>query len=109
MLGDGGIAMITSDPRPHLRTFERDGTPRHVVEIAEEIRFAGETENGKLILAGLGKTMYVFDLAGGRIERRLEGIRGPMPRSGADPRLARYAANQEFAGVKDGALAMWRF
>ena len=112
MLYDGRVAAITLDDRmPHLRTFERDGTPRHVVAFpnTRTIWIAGETENGKLILAAYGKTMYVVDLARGAIEQRLDGIRGPVPRWSADPRLMRYGADQELVGIDaKGRLVAWK-
>ncbi len=111
MLYDGRVALITKEADgPHLRTFERDGTPRHDVPFPQVrfIRIAAETEDGKLILAAHGKTMYVVDLATGVIERELPGIRGPVPRSSADPRLIRFAAGQELVGLDaKGRLIIW--
>jgi len=111
MLHDGRVALITRDGgTPHLRTFERDGTPRHDVAFpnARSIWIAAETDNGKLILTAFGKTTYVVNLASGVIERKLEGIRGPVPRWSGDPRLVRFAADQELVGVDtNGKLIAW--
>ena len=112
MLHDGRVALITVDGDvPHLRTFERDGTPRHDVTFpnADASWIAGETENGKLILSAYYKRTYVVDLAGGAIEQTIEGVRGPMQRLSADPRLMRFAADQELVAVdKNGKLVVWK-
>jgi hypothetical protein len=112
MLYDGRVALITRDAGvPHLRTYERDGKPRHDVAFpnVRAIWIAAEMEDGKLILAAYGKTMYVFDLASGVIEKKLDGIRGPVPRWGIDPRLARFAADQELVAIDaKGKLVLWK-
>ncbi|HEX6096820.1 MAG TPA: hypothetical protein VF432_10895 [Thermoanaerobaculia bacterium] len=111
VLHDGRVVLITREPGAyHLRTFERDGTPRHDVPLRQApIWIAAETETGKLILAEHGKTMVVVDLARGAIERTLPGIRGPIPRWSRDPRLPRYAADQQFAAIDaKGKLTFWR-
>ena len=112
MLFDGSVALITYvGDLSHLRTYDRDGALRHDVPITKVrgVWIVGETESGKLILAAHGKTMYVVDLASGAIEQKLEGVRGPMPQWSADPRLMRYAADQEFVGVDtNGKLVVWK-
>ncbi|HET8772584.1 MAG TPA: hypothetical protein VFP80_02285, partial [Thermoanaerobaculia bacterium] len=111
MLYDGRVALITQEKDgPHLRTYERDGTARHDVPFpgVRFIRIAAETEDGKLILAAYGKTMYVVDLGTGVIEHTLPGIRGPSPRWSPDPRLPRFAAGQDLVGLDaKGKLIVW--
>jgi hypothetical protein len=111
MLNDGRVAIVEREGEVvHLRTFERDGTPRHVVPFpgVRAIWIAGETESGKLILAAYGRTMWVVDLARGVVEKSVPGVRGPLPRWGAvDPRLIRYEG--ELAGVdSNGKLVAWK-
>lgn len=112
MLFDGRVALVTHDGLvPHLRTYDRDGALRHDVPFTKVrgVWIVGETENGKLILAAHGRTMYVVNLASGTIEQTLEGVRGPMPQWSATPRLMRYAADQEFVGVdRNGKLVVWK-
>lgn len=111
MLYDGRLALITYDRGvPHLRTFDRDGAPRHDVAFpgVRSIWIAGETANGKLILAAYGRSVYVVDLGTGAIERKLAGVRGPTPNWSDEPRLIRYAADQELVGVDaSGKLIVW--
>jgi hypothetical protein len=111
MLYDGRVALIAQEADgEHLRTFERDGTPRHDLPLprGRSIRIAAETEDGKLILASYGRAMYVVDLATGVIEHTLPGIRGPAPRWTTDPRLPRFAAGQELVGLDaKGKLITW--
>lgn len=111
MLNGGRLAVVTHDGTvPQLRTFEPDGTPRHTVSFPNirSIWIAAETEDGKLILAGHGKTMIVVDHATGVVEKTVSGVRGPMPRWSADPRLVRFAADQQLAGVDaNGKLLYW--
>lgn len=111
MLYDGRVALITQEADgPHLRTFARDGTPRHDVPFPKVrfIRIAAETEDGKLILAAHGRTMYVVDLATGVLEHTIPGVRGPTPRWTTDPRLPRFAAGQELVGLDEqGKLITW--
>ena len=112
MLHDGRVAlMLREGGMPRLRLYDRDGTLRHVVPFpgARVVWIAAETENGKLILAGHGKTMYVVDLASGVVERKLEGLHGPVPRWSVDPRLIRFAADQELVSVDaKGNLVTWK-
>jgi hypothetical protein len=111
MLYDGRVVLIAQEQGgPHLRTFERDGTPRHDVPFpnVRNIRIAAETEEGKLILAANGRTIYVVDLATGVIEHTIPGVRGPVPRWSPDPRLIRFAAGQELVGLDEqGRLISW--
>ncbi len=110
MLYDGRVAMIVlENGAPHLRTFGSEGAPQHDVAFpnTRSLWIAGETENGKLLLAAFGRTMYVVDLGSGAIERKLEGVRGPLPRWWGEPRLTRFGANQELVGTKAGALVAW--
>lgn len=111
MLYDGSVALIAyADGVPHLRTFGPDGTPRYGVAFdgVRSIWIAAETEDGKLILAAYGKTVYVVDLTTGAIERKLDGVRGPSPGWSDEPRLTRYARDQEFVGVDaSGKLILW--
>lgn len=112
MLFDGSVALIAFvDDLSHLRIYDRNGALRHDVPFTKVrgVWIVGETENGKLILAAHGRTMYVVDLASGAIEQTLDGVRGPMPRWSADPRLMRYAADQEFVGMdRNGKLIVWK-
>jgi hypothetical protein len=112
MLFDGSVALVSYGRGvPHLRTYDRDGAPRHDVAFpnVRSVWIAGEIENGKLILTVHGRTMCVVDLASGSIEQRLENVRGPMPHWSTDPRLIRYAADQEFVAVdKNGKLIVWK-
>lgn len=111
MLYDGHVALITKEADgPHLRTFDRDGAPRHDVPFPKVrfLRIAAETEDGKLILSAYGRTMYVVDLATGAIEHRLPGVQGPSPRWSPDPHLPRFAAGQELVGLDEkGKLITW--
>lgn len=111
MLHDGRVAILE---RPagaaRLRIYDREGVLRHDIALpqARRHRIAGETEEGKLLLASSGPRMVVVDAARGVIERTLEGIRGPIPQWTVDPRLIRYAAGQELAAVDaKGALVTW--
>lgn len=112
MLRDGRVARVERvGGVPHLRTYERDGAPRHDVPFpgVRSIWIAGETEDGKLILAAFGKTMIVVDLATGAVEQKLGGLRGPVPSWTADPRLVLYGADQELVGVDAGGkLVAWK-
>jgi hypothetical protein len=113
MLYDGRVAMTFMDARnvPHLRTFTRDGKPLHEVVFPKVVMIgiAGETENGKLIVSERWSTSFVVDLASGVVERTLTGIAGPLPRWSDDPRLIRYAADQEFVGVDaKEKLVVWK-
>jgi hypothetical protein len=111
MLHDGRVALIERvGAVPHLRTFDRDGAPRHDLPFpgVRSLWIAAETGNGKLILAAFGKTMIVVDIATGTVERTLQGLRGPLPRWTPDPRLARFAADQELVGMDErGKLVTW--
>jgi len=113
MLFDGRVALVTHDGLvPHLRIYDRDGAPRRDVAFPKvrSVGIVGETENGKLILASYtARTTFVVDPTSGVIEQTLEGVKGPMPQWSADPRLMRYAADQEFVGVNtSGKLVAWK-
>ena len=111
VLQDGSVAGVTYEkPVVHLRTFSADGQARYDVPVpgAKNLWICGEMEGGKLILAGSGKGMMVFDTQRGVIERTLPDVKGPFPRFSTDPRLPRYAANQKFlAADANGKLSNW--
>jgi hypothetical protein len=112
MLHDGRVALVTRDRGvPHLRVFAPDGTLQHDVAFpgVRTVWVSAETEDGKLILAAYGKTMIVVNPATGVVERKLDGVRGPMPRWWAPaPRLMRFGADQELAGIDaNGKLVLW--
>lgn len=110
MLRDGRVVRITREEGvARLRTFERDGRPRHVVPIPapRTVWIAGETGSGKLIIAAHGKTMYAVDLARGVVEKTVPGVHGPAPRWTVDPRLSRYEG--DLVGVDtSGKLVVWK-
>jgi hypothetical protein len=110
MLSDGSVAAISrAGQGPRLQLFGRDGRLRHEVPLmpARSHWITGEVEGGKVILAAHGGTMYVVDVATGKIARKLDGVSGPFPRFSADPRLIRFGAGQELVGRRDGRLVAW--
>lgn len=110
MLNDGSVAGISyATGTPHLQLYAPDGRRLHDLALApaRNVWISGEIEGGKLMLATIG-AMYVVDLRSGTVERKLDGITGPLPRRSADPRLIRYAAGQELVGRKNGQFVVWK-
>ena len=112
VLHDGRLAVVTRDERgSHLRIFERDGTPRHDLAFPQyrALWISAQTEDGKLILAAPDRRTVVADVVTGTVERTLTDVRGPDPMGWLDPRLPRFAADQEFVALDGkGTLILWK-
>jgi hypothetical protein len=111
MLHDGSVvaaAFAKGTARVHI--YGPDGVRRHELTLpgTAGLWIAGEVEGGKVLLA-TRRGMLVVDVNRGTIVQKLDGVRGPMPRFSADPRLIRYAANEELVGrADDGKLVVWK-
>jgi len=111
MLSDGSVAGVVYENGPHLRLFAPDGRLLHDLPMPRErhLYIGGEIEGGKLFLVSQGGTTYVVDAARGAVVRRLDGVRAAWIRLSADPRLIRYAADQELVGSNaKGELVLWK-
>ncbi|HVG24708.1 MAG TPA: hypothetical protein VND45_11180 [Thermoanaerobaculia bacterium] len=110
MLADGRVAGIVYENGPRVRVFAQDGRMLHDIAMPGErqVYIAGETEGGKLLLATLRAKMYVVDLATGAVVQRLAGVHGGWMTWSADPRLKRFATDQDLVGVGRGRkLVQW--
>lgn len=123
VLHDGTVAVVArSGEGRQIRTYDRTGAHRATVALpgASSASIAGETDNGRLLVAGRGgsfrpgqapsgeQAMFVVDLAKGSVELKVDGVRGPMPQWSPDPRLDRYASGQDFAALdRNGKLVAW--
>ncbi|HYC89039.1 MAG TPA: hypothetical protein VEO54_07500 [Thermoanaerobaculia bacterium] len=111
MLHDGSVvAAASANGTAHVHIYGPGGEHRHELTLPETpgLWITGEVEGGKVLLA-TRRGMLVVDVNRGTIVRRVDGVRGPMPRFSADPRLIRYAADQELVGrTEDGKLVVWK-
>lgn len=111
MLHDGSVvAAAFANGGAHVHIYGPDGEHRHELTLPKTpgLWISGEVEGGKVLLA-TRSGMVVIDVNSGTVVRRVDGVRGPMPRFSADPRLIRYAADQELVGrTEDGKLVVWK-
>jgi hypothetical protein len=124
MLDDGRIAAIVrAGEARQLQVHDRNGVLQYSVLLPDVglARIVGETDNGRLLILGRsgvrageavtpmhGQAMLIVDLSKGTVERKIDGVRGPLPRWTPDPRLMRYASAQDFAALdREGKLVAW--
>ncbi|HEX6083299.1 MAG TPA: hypothetical protein VF266_02160 [Thermoanaerobaculia bacterium] len=111
MLHDGSVvaaAFAKGAARVHL--YGPDGVRRHELTLpgTPGLWITGEVEGGRVLLT-TRHGMLVVDVNRGVIVRKLDGVRGPTPHLGADPRLVRYGASEELVGrTEKGQLVLWQ-
>jgi hypothetical protein len=119
MLSDGRLVLFVPEPgESRIEMYSRDGAASGTIALAgiDSGWVSGEMADGKLLVMGVRKILHgksrrdmlVIDPQSGAIEKRLEGLRGPTPQWGLDPRFARYAAGTTFLAIDDsGKLIAW--
>ncbi len=118
VLQDGRAVTVTSGPGgARLRYIDPSGQPAgEIVLPTKHARIAAELTDGKLVLLGndnvmgspdgRGRTMFVVD--GKSIVTTVKNVRGPAATWSFDPRIRRFDASHNLAGVDaEGRLVTW--
>ena len=120
MLHDGSVVRTGRiGGAAHLQIFGRDGTLRHEAALpgAEFAFVSAATSDGKLVVAGsrwsgrevTARQTYVVDIASGKIERVLNGVRALWPAWETDARSAAYPAGADMLGTDEtGRSVSWK-
>jgi hypothetical protein len=119
MLSDGRVVVfVPEDGESRIEMYSRDGAAAGTITLAgiDSGWVSAETADGKLLVLGIRKivggtsrrAMLVINPENGAIEKRVEGLSGPIPGWSHDPRLTQYAAGATFLAIEDdGKRVTW--
>ena len=116
MLSDGSVARCGYEGgAAHLRIYDTGGVLRHdlVLPGVKNSYVAGDTADGKLIVlasreVGKEQKTFVVDPKRGVIEQVREGILGPYPSWGIDPRVAPFRGDLVALDLRSWKPVLWK-